>query len=88
MIELGLPASLTVPIGVLLLGCTLLYTIPRTAVLGAVLLTGYLGGALVIQLRVGHPVFECAFPVIFGGLVWAGIFLREPRLRALLPFRT
>ncbi len=88
MVDLGFPESLAVPIGTILLGCTLLYAIPRTAVLGSVLLTGYLGGAVVVQLRVAHPAFECAFPVIFGVLVWAGIFLREPRLRALLPSRT
>ena len=83
--ELGYSPGSIVWIGALLLACTAIYVIPRTAVLGAVLLTGYLGGAVASNVRVGHPVFECMFPVIFGVLVWAGLFLREPRLRALLP---
>ena len=83
--ELGYSPGSMVWIGALLLVCTAIYVIPRTAVLGAILLTGYLGGAVASNVRVGHPVFECIFPVIFGVLVWAGLFLREPRLRALLP---
>ena len=83
--ELGYSPGSIVWIGALLLVCTAIYVIPRTAVLGAVLLTGYLGGAVASNVRVGHPVFECIFPVIFGVLVWAGLFLREPRLRALFP---
>lgn len=86
--KLGFPASLAVPIGVLLLACTALYAIPRTAVLGAVLLTGYLGGAISIHLRVGDPLFSYVLvPAYFGALLWGGIFLREPRLRELLPLR-
>lgn len=83
--ELGYSQSAIVGIGALLLVCTAIYVIPRTAVLGAVLLTGYLGGAVASQVRVGHPVFECIFPVIFATLAWAGVFLREPRLREVLP---
>jgi hypothetical protein len=76
-------------IGAVLLICTAVYAIPRTSVLGAVLLTGYLGGAVASQLRVGNPFFaETLFPVYFSLLRWGGLFLREPRLRALLPFRT
>lgn len=71
-------------IGVILLICTALYAIPQTAVLGAVLLTGYLGGAVMIQLRAGNPVFETIFPVIFGVIVWAALLLRNPRLGILL----
>ena len=82
--HLGLPESLALGLGVLELGCTLLYIIPRTSVLGAILLTGYLGGAILAHLRVGDPFFG---PVIFGVLVWGGLFLRDPRLRALIPFR-
>jgi hypothetical protein len=84
--ELGFSTNAMVLIGVLMLACTVLYAIPRTTILGAVLLTGYLGGAVVSNLRVGHPVFECTFPVIFGALAWGGIFVREPRVRELIPF--
>ncbi len=73
--------------GVLLLVCTAVYVIPRTAVLGAILLTGYLGGATAAQVRVNHPLFETVFPVMFGVLIWAGAVLREDRLRALIPLR-
>jgi hypothetical protein len=86
--QLGLqPASLDV-IGVLLLVCTILYLVPRTSVLGAVLLTGYLGGAISLHMRVGNPLFSnVLFPVYIGILLWAGLCLREPRLLALLPLR-
>lgn len=86
-IELGYPPNSMVLIGALLLACTILYVIPRTAILGAILLTGYLGGAVATQVRVNHPLFERVFPVIFGVLAWGAIFVREPRLRALLPLR-
>jgi hypothetical protein len=79
--ELGYP-QVSVPwIGALLLLCTVVYVISRSAVLGAILLTGYLGGAVASNVRVGHPVFECMFPAIFGVLVWAGLLLRDPWLR-------
>jgi hypothetical protein len=68
-----------------LLLCTILYAIPRTAVLGAVLLTGYLGGAVAIQMRISNPVFETIFPVLFAAIAWIGIYLRCPRLRSVLP---
>jgi len=82
--ELGFPDYTMPLIGAILLFCTLVYLIPRTAALGAVLLTGYLGGAVATQLRVANPVFETTFPVLFGILVWAGLFLRNPRLATLL----
>jgi DoxX-like family len=85
--EFGFSPNEIVLIGALMLACTILYAIPRTAILGAVLLTGYLGGAVVSNIRVGHPVFECIFPVIYGVLAWGGIFVREPRVRELIPFR-
>lgn len=85
--RIGFPVHLLMPIGVILLICTILYAIPRTAVFGAVLLTGYLGGAVEAVLTTSSPAFEVAFPVIFGVLVWAGIFLREPRLLQLFPLR-
>jgi len=85
--RLGFPNNLGVGIGVLLLVCTVIYAIPGTSILGAILLTGYLGGAISIQARAGSTLFETTFPVIFGVLVWAGIFLREDRLGALVPLR-
>ncbi len=85
--RLGYPASLAVGIGSLLLACVVVYAIPRTSILGAILLTGYLGGAVAANVRVGDPLFETFFPVIFGVLIWAGIFLRDDRLRTLIPLR-
>jgi hypothetical protein len=83
--HLGLPEKLALGLGVLELACTALYVIPRTAVLGAILLTGYLGGAIVSHLRVRDQFIG---PIIFGVLVWAGLFLRDKRLRALIPLRS
>ncbi|MCU1226054.1 MAG: Arginine/ornithine antiporter ArcD [Edaphobacter sp.] len=84
--QLGLPESLTFGIGILLLACTILYAIPRTSVFGAILLTGYLGGAIALQLRVGNPLFShVLFPVYIALLIWGGLFLRENRLRELVP---
>jgi hypothetical protein len=84
--RLGYPLSLSSALAVLELVCLAAYAIPRTAILGAILLTGYLGGAVATHLRVRDPVFDTIFPVIFGVLVWAGLYLRDPRLRALIPF--
>lgn len=81
-VQLGWPENLVPILGVLLLFCTLLYVLPRTAVLGAVLLTAYLGGATATMVRVHEPFF---FQVIVGLLVWLGLYLREQRLRTLLP---
>jgi hypothetical protein len=82
--QLGYPESVVFGIGAILLVCTLLYAIPRTAVLGAILLTGYLGGAVATQVRVGNPLFShLLFPVYFGVIVWGGLFLRDRRLREL-----
>jgi hypothetical protein len=81
-VQFGYPAHLATPIGVTLTLCTLLYLIPRTAVIGAILLTGYLGGATASHVRMEDPFF--LFAAVFGVLVWAGLYLREPRLRALL----
>ncbi|HKQ88040.1 MAG TPA: DoxX family protein [Candidatus Acidoferrales bacterium] len=82
-VQLGFPDWTMPVIGSILLVCTLIYAIPRTAVLGAVLLTGYLGGAVCCQLRVANPLFETLFPVFFGVVVWAGLFLRNNRLAGL-----
>ncbi len=86
--KLGYPDSTTVGIGVLLLVCTVLYALPRTAVLGAVLLTGYLGGATATNVRVEAGTFSVLFPSIIGALVWGGLMLRERRLTAVFPLRT
>jgi DoxX-like family len=83
--QLGYPESDIVGIGVLLLTCTLLYIFPRTSILGAILLTGYLGGALASQLRVGNGWFNVVFPFIFGSLVWGGLWLRDMRVRNFWP---
>lgn len=80
----GYAASTVIPIQVVAIVSVILYAIPRTAVLGAILLTGYLGGAVATHVRAGEPWF---FPVIFGVLVWLGLFLREPRLRSLVPLQ-
>jgi DoxX-like family len=88
MNQLGIQTGLLTTIGILLLACTVLYVIPATSVLGAVLLTGYLGGAISVHVRVGNPLFGYVlFPVYVGALMWAGLYLREPRLLALLPLR-
>ena len=82
--RLGYTESVAVGIGILELCCTVVYLIPRTSLLGAILLTGYLGGATATHLRIGDPFI---WPVITGVLVWAGLFLRDDRLRALIPLR-
>ena len=82
--KFGFAESSLTPIGLLELTCVLVYLVPRTAVLGAILITGYLGGAVVTHVRIGEPFFA---PVILGILAWVGIFLRDERLRALLPLR-
>jgi hypothetical protein len=82
---MGFPLSLSSGLGILELSCTLLYVIPRTSVLGAILLTGYLGGATATTVRIGDPFY---LPVLFGIMVWGGLFLRDPRLRSLIPLRS
>ena len=86
--RLGYPLSASLAIGIVELLCAAVYVIPRTEVLGAVLLTGVLGGAIATHLRVGSPPFEAyIFPVLVGLFVWGGIWLRDIRLRALFPLR-
>jgi len=77
-----------IPLGILLTACTIIYVIPRTAVLGAILLTGYLGGAIATHVRFSDPWFPILFPVFIGALVWGGLYLRDGRLRALMPLRS
>ena len=75
-------------LGVVLLACTVVYLIPRTSVLGAIRLTGYLGGAVATHVRVGEGLFPVLFPVLVGALLWGGLVLRDAGLRALLPLRS
>jgi hypothetical protein len=78
--RLGLGSNAVLGIGTVLLACTALYAIPRTAVLGAILLTAFLGGAVATHVRGGSGVFEITFAIAFGGLAWLGLVLRDPRL--------
>lgn len=88
MTQLGFPLGITVGIGIVELICTVLYVIPASSILGAILLTGYLGGAVAAHLRVGNPIFETLiFPAIVGALLWGGLLLIDERLRALVPLR-
>jgi hypothetical protein len=84
--HLGYPEHLALTLGIVEIGCTLVYLIPRTAVLGAILLTGYLGGAIATHVRVLEMQFFV--PLVLGVLIWGGLFLRDPRMRALIPIRT
>lgn len=86
MEKMGLPMSILTGLGILELGCTLIYLFPPTAVIGAILLTGYLGGAMLTHLRIGEGSILVVH-VIFGVVIWLGIYLREPRLWRLMPWR-
>jgi hypothetical protein len=86
-VQLGFQQGDIAKMGVIVLVCAILYAIPRTAVLGAILLTGWLGGAVAAKLRIDSSPLSTFSPVIFGVLVWLGILLREPRLKMLIPLR-
>ena len=79
-VQLGYPESVILGLGIVLTACTIIYVIPRTAVLGAILLTGYLGGAVATHVRAGAGAFPILFPVIIGALLWGGLFLRDERI--------
>ena len=81
----GVPERLIIPVGIIELVCVIVYVIPQTAVLGAILMTGLLGGATITTLRVADPTYP--LPVVLGMLAWGGLFLRDTRLRELLPIR-
>ncbi len=83
--HMGLPASLRAPLGILELSCVVIYVIPATSIIGAILLTGYIGGAIVTHLRIGEPVY---MQIVLGLLIWLGLYLREQRLKSLIPLRT
>jgi hypothetical protein len=86
--ELGYPGSVVLGLGIVQLVCLVVYLVPQTSVLGAVLWTGYLGGAVATHVRVGHPLFShTLFPVYVAALLWAGLWLRDERLRAVFPVR-
>ena len=86
--QLGYPESTVFAIGIIQLVCLVLYVIPQTSVLGAILFTGYLGGAIATHVRIGSPLFtHILFPIYVAVLIWGGLYLREPRLRALIPVR-
>ena len=85
---IGYPLDTIRPLGIICLVCTILYAIPRTSALGAILLTGYLGGAVASKVRIEDPLFSSVlFGVYFGILVWGGLYLRDERLRAIIPLR-
>ena len=87
--KMNLPIRFSVALGIVELLCVALYAIPATSILGAILLTGYLGGAVAIQMTAGNPFFgEVLFPVYVGVILWGGIYLRDERLRGLIPFRS
>jgi hypothetical protein len=87
-VELGYPEDVIFGLGIVVLICVILYIIPQTSVFGAILLTGYLGGAVASHLRHGDPLFSHVLsPVYFAILLWAGLYLREPRLSVLVPLR-
>lgn len=84
--QLGWPASVLIPLGIIQVVCLILYLIPRTSVLGAILWTGYLGGAIATHYRIGNPLFtHILFPTYIAALLWGGLWLRDRRLRDLLP---
>ena len=86
--QLGYSTEAVFPLGIVLLACVVIYLVPRTAVLGALLLTGYLGGAVATHVRVGNPLFTHVLaPTYFAALIWGGLMLRDARVRALAPWR-
>jgi hypothetical protein len=86
-VKYGYSEDVIVPLGIVLITSTVLYLVPRTSVLGAILLTGYLGGAVNTHVRAQEGLFPILFPAIFGALLWGGLVLRDARLRSLLPLR-
>jgi DoxX-like family len=86
-VKLGYSEAVILPLGIVLLTCTVLYVIPRASVLGAILLTGYLGGAVATHVRIGEGWFSVSFPIIIGVLIWGGLWLRDTSVRALIPLR-
>ena len=86
-VRLGYGENTIIPLGVVLVACTILYLIPKTSVLGAILLTGYLGGAVATHVAVPEGAFPIVFPVIFGALLWLGLYFQDVRLQSLIPLK-
>ena len=86
--KMGITKETVEKIGTVEIGCAVLYLLPPTTVLGAMLLTGYLGGAVFVHVQMGDPIGNIITPVVIGVLAWLGVYLREPRLRAIVPWRT
>ena len=86
-VRLGYAENTIIPLGVVLVACTILYLIPKTSVLGAILLTGYLGGAVATHVAVPEGAFPIILPVIFGALLWLGLYFQDVRLQALIPLK-
>lgn len=85
--RLGYPESVMIPLGLIEVSCLIAYLVPRTSVLGAILWTGYLGGAVATQVRVGNPLFgQTLFPIYVAAFLWTGLWLRDQRLRAVVPY--
>ena len=84
-VRAGIPERLIIPVGVIELACVIVYAIPQTAVLGAILMTGLMGGATLTEIRIGDPTWPV--PVVLGMLAWGGLFMRDVRLRELIPLR-
>ena len=84
-VRAGIPERLIIPVGIIELVCVIVYLIPQTAVLGAILMSGLLGGATITNLRISDPTYP--MPIVLGMLAWGGLFLRDPRLRDLIPIR-
>jgi hypothetical protein len=87
-VRLGYSESVIIPLGIVLIAATILYLVPTTSVLGAIVLTGYLGGAVATHVRAGESLFSITFPVIFGTLLWLALYLRNLRLRSVIPLLT
>ena len=87
-VRLGYSESVLVGLGLTLIACTIIYVVPRTSILGAILLTGYLGGAVASHVRLGESLFSILFPVILGVLLWGGLFLRDYNVRQFIPVRS
>jgi hypothetical protein len=86
-VRLGYSESVIVGLGIVLVACTIIYLVPRSSALGAILLTGYLGGAVATHVRVGEALFPILFPIILGALIWGGLLLRDNRMYVVLPWR-
>jgi DoxX-like family len=86
--KMAFPVSAALPLGIIELACVVLYVVPRTSVLGAILLTGYLGGAIATQVRIGAPLFSITlFPIYVALFLWGGLYLHDDQVRALIPLR-